>query len=98
MIDRIVRLSFFEGNIDKFLKIFEESKEQIASFPGCNQLKLMQDVDQKQVFYTYSKWDSASDLENYRNSELFKHTWAKTKALFNEKPMAFSTKMLQSVK
>ena len=98
MIDRIVRLSFFEENVETFLQIFKESKEQIANFPGCNQLKLMQDADHRQVFYTFSKWESASDLENYRNSELFKHTWAKTKALFNDKPIAFSTQMLQSVK
>jgi hypothetical protein len=37
-------------------------------------------------------------LENYRNSDLFKTTWAATKALFNDKPMAFSTLVNQKVK
>ena len=30
------------------------------------------------------------DLENYRNSALFKNVWAKTKVLFNDKPQAWS--------
>ena len=34
------------------------------------------------------------DLNNYRNSELFKDVWSKTKILFNKKPEAWSTKKL----
>ncbi|TAE79459.1 MAG: antibiotic biosynthesis monooxygenase, partial [Bacteroidetes bacterium] len=94
MINRIVRLSFAEGNVNTFLQIFEESKILIASFPGCLELSLMQDADNKLVFYTYSKWTSAADLEQYRNSILFKQTWARTKILFNDKPVAFSTELL----
>lgn len=98
MINRIVRLSFAEGNVNTFLQIFEESKALIASFPGCQELSLMQDADNKLVFYTYSKWNSAADLEQYRNSTLFQQTWARTKILFNDKPAAFSTELLQKVK
>ncbi|MFZ0490789.1 MAG: antibiotic biosynthesis monooxygenase, partial [Salegentibacter sp.] len=29
-------------------------------------------------------------LENYRNSELFKEVWAKTKVFFNDRPEAWS--------
>jgi heme-degrading monooxygenase HmoA len=98
MISRIVRLSFAQENVAHFLEIFDNSKAQIANFPGCNELKLLQDANHKHVFYTYSIWDSLSDLENYRNSDLFKNTWHKTKALFNDKPMAFSTIVIQNVK
>lgn len=98
MINRIVRLSFAQENVSTFLQIFENSKEQIAGFPGCNELTLLQDADNKQVFYTFSIWDSPADLENYRNSNLFRGTWQKTKVLFNDKPQAFSTTVMQKVK
>lgn len=98
MINRIVRLSFKPENVDAFLAVFESSKLLIANFDGCNGLKLLQDTNDKSVFYTYSLWQTENDLENYRHSLLFKETWAATKALFNDKPMAFSTIVNQSVK
>lgn len=98
MINRIVRLSFHETHVDTFLSVFEASKDQIANFPGCKGLKLLHDADYSNVYYTYSLWESKDDLENYRNSALFKTTWAATKVLFNDKPMAFSTTVNQQVK
>ena len=46
---------------------------------------------------TYSHWESEEALNKYRDSELFKSVWSFTKALFAEKPQAFSTKKLQEV-
>ena len=40
--------------------------------------------------FTISHWDSEAALELYRQSELFKFTWAKTKPLFEEKAQAWS--------
>jgi (4S)-4-hydroxy-5-phosphonooxypentane-2,3-dione isomerase len=98
MINRIVRLSFEPEKVNDFLKVFDDSKLLIAGFPGCNGLSLLQDAHHNNVFYTYSLWSTEGDLENYRHSELFKTTWAATKALFNNKPMAFSTIVNQKVK
>jgi len=42
------------------------------------------------VFFTYSYWDSEKDLNNYRDSQLFKEVWSNTKILFNLKPEAWS--------
>lgn len=89
-ITRVVRLSFDPKNVETFIKIFEDSKLLIRNFEGCTYLRLMKDVNYPNVFYTYSKWESPQNLENYRNSDLFKSTWAKTKILFDAKPMAFS--------
>jgi len=41
-------------------------------------------------FFTYSKWEKESDLETYRNSELFKGVWATTKPMFEAKANAWS--------
>lgn len=89
-ITRIVRLSFEESKIDNFLHIFETSKSKISNFPGCRKLDLMRDYNDLNVYYTVSQWETNDDLNKYRNSELFKITWAKTKLLFNDKPYAFS--------
>jgi hypothetical protein len=98
MINRIVRLSFEPNLVNDFLTVFENSKNHIANFPGCHGLTLLQDANYSNVYYTYSLWLNESDLENYRNSKLFETTWAATKKLFNDKPMAFSTTVNQIVK
>lgn len=94
MINRIVKMTFREEELDSFLEVFEASKDKIRNFPGVKHLELLQDVKQKNVLFTYSLWESEDDLENYRHSELFKKTWAKTKPLFSEKAQAWSTKSL----
>ena len=90
MFVRIVKLSFAEENIDTFLANFEIIKFKIRNFEGNQLLELYRDKHNSNVFFTYSYWDAESDLENYRNSELFKGIWAKTKPLFNAKPEAWS--------
>ncbi len=84
-------MSFKTENVDEFLNIFDQSKNKIASVEGIEELQLIRDKDNKSVFFTISKWRDESYLEQYRNSELFKNTWAKTKVLFNDKPEAWST-------
>lgn len=90
MLVRIVRLTFREEEIPTFLQIFEDSKELIRGFEGCNELNLLQQKDKPNVFSTLSIWENEEVLENYRHSELFKSTWAKTKVLFDAKPEAWS--------
>lgn len=98
MINRIVRLSFMPDKVNDFLLLFEKTKDTIAAFEGCCGLSLLHDANESNVFYTYSFWQHESDLEHYRNSDFFKQTWQQTKILFNNKPMAFSTRVHQKVK
>lgn len=90
MIIRIVRMTFQPEKVEEFLEIFRSSKDRIRSSQGCVYLELWRDADMPNVFLTHSHWEDASDLERYRHSELFISTWAKTKPLFADKPMAFS--------
>lgn len=94
MLIRIVRMTFYEDKVDDFLKIFEESKHKIRAFPGCNHLELHRDYNANHIFSTYSYWDSEEAINNYRNSDLFKSVWSRTKVLFAEKTMAFSHKLV----
>jgi heme-degrading monooxygenase HmoA len=97
MIKRIVRLSFDIEKLGIFQELFEESKTKIRSFPGCHHLELLKEVNKENVFFTYSIWDSLESLESYRNSELFKKTWKRTKVLFNDKPQAWSLEFQDEV-
>lgn len=92
---RIVRMTFDEHKIEDFLQIFNASKQKIAAMPGCNSVELLQDYHKNNIFSTYSVWNSEEDLNNYRNSALFGQVWKSTKALFCEKPIAFSLKEME---
>jgi quinol monooxygenase YgiN len=90
MILRIVQMTFRQELVTDFTTLFEDRKQTIRSFPGCTHLELWQDSARPNVFFTYSNWDSEADLNHYRFSEFFKDTWGKTKALFADKPQAWS--------
>jgi heme-degrading monooxygenase HmoA len=97
MLVRIVKLSISPENADSFLANFEANKTKIRAFEGCNFLELYRDQNNTDLFFTYSYWNSETDLNNYRNSNLFKGIWAKTKLMFNGKPEAWSVDKLASL-
>jgi quinol monooxygenase YgiN len=83
-------MTFQADLVDAFQELFEERKATIRSFPGCRHLELWRDIKNPDTFFTYSNWDSEAHLDHYRFSEFFKDTWGKTKALFADKPHAWS--------
>ena len=90
MIHRIVQLRFRAEATADFTAIYEESNDRIRAFPGCLHLELWRDRDDPRRFFTYSRWASDADLEAYRASDLFRQTWARTKVLFSDRPLAYS--------
>lgn len=90
MIVRIVRMTFEKEKVPEFLAIFGEMRSRISSFNGCRQLDLLMDVENDGTYLTYSIWESPEDLEKYRRSDFFGSTWSRTKALFADKPEAWS--------
>jgi quinol monooxygenase YgiN len=91
MITRIVKLSIAENRIADFRKTFQENYSNISTFPGCSQLELVFDEKQPNIHFTISTWNSLKDLENYRQSEIFKGIWSTVKPWFDAKPEAWST-------
>jgi quinol monooxygenase YgiN len=87
---RIVRLTFRPDAVDAFLEIFDASAAKIRAFPGCTHLALWQDETTPYILTTYSHWTDAGALDTYRGSALFKQTWARTKKLFADAPLAYS--------
>ena len=90
MIVRIVQMTFRENAVKDFTDLFDERMQTIRAFRGCTHLELWQDTERENVFFTYSIWQSQTDLDHYRFSNFFKDTWGKAKALFSEKPKAWS--------
>lgn len=90
-------MSFEESKIESFLENFNNNKEKIRNFNGCNLLELYRDKNNTTTFFTYSYWESEKHLEQYRNSELFKKVWSKTKTMFNAKPEAWSVDKVESL-
>lgn len=97
MLVRIVRMTFREAYLPDFHTIFDNSKHKIRAFPGNHHLELLRDPDHPNVRMTYSLWESAEALEAYRQSELFRTTWAATKVLFADRATAFSGEKLEDV-
>ncbi|MDH3322918.1 MAG: antibiotic biosynthesis monooxygenase [Flavobacteriaceae bacterium] len=97
MFVRIVKMSFDENKIDEFLSDFQLVKDKIRAFEGCQFLELYQDKNLKNIFFTYSYWDTQQDLDNYRKSDLFIKVWSKTKTLFNAKPEAWSVDKIETL-
>ena len=97
MLIRIVKMHFHPEQREAFLEMFSEIKDKIRSFEGCEHLELMEDYDDPNSFSTYSKWHDDKALNAYRDSELFDGVWTKTKAMFSEKPVAFSLKTYLTV-
>ena len=92
MLIRIVKMTFQPEKTDDFLEMFNEIKDKIRNFKGCEHLELMQDYDNPNSFSTYSKWQDDYALNAYRDSALFDLVWKQTKAMFSERPIAFSLK------
>lgn len=97
MIVRVVQMHFEKENIKAFEQMFDEIKEKIRNQPGCQLLELYQDKHDSQRFYTYSYWKDEAALEAYRHSETFREIWPKTKAMFDQKPVAHSLSKVHSL-
>jgi hypothetical protein len=97
MIVRVVQMHFKADCVADFKTMFDEVKEGIRHQPGCSLLELYQDKVDEQRFYTYSYWDNEDSLNNYRKSALFQVVWPKTKAMFDQKPVAHSLHKIHSL-
>lgn len=88
-------MTFRKGEGEEFKKIFNASKKSIREMRGCIFLELLEDLNDADLFFTYSVWSSEDDLNRYRHSDLYKEIWPKTKALFAAEPEVHSMKRIE---
>lgn len=98
MLIRIVRMTFRPSKLDTFLHHFDSVSPKIRSFDGCEHLELWQDARFPNVCTTHSHWTGDDALERYRNSDLFRMTWAQVKPWFAAAPRAHSYGVGRSAK
>lgn len=92
---RIVKMSFIPERIPAFRELFKTVKHKIEGVEGCQKVDLVQSSDDESTLMTISHWTGPEALEAYRQSDLFKSTWAKTKIHFNDKPEAWSVNIIE---
>ena len=90
MLIRLVKMQFNIAFIAEFKTTFNAVCPEIAAFKGCDGVQLLQDQTNPEVFFTISRWHDEAHLNAYRNSELFKTTWAVVKPNFKIKAEAWS--------
>jgi quinol monooxygenase YgiN len=86
-----VKLQFRETEIASFIRIFNENKLNVSNFNGCLGMRLLNDLQNPCIFYTYSQWESEDALNNYRKSTIFNTVWISIKPLFELPAEACST-------
>lgn len=82
MITRLVKMTFAEDKLLLFEAAFAEKEELIRAFPGCMEMRIYRAAADPRLRFTISHWESESDLQNYRKSELFRSTWSEVKQWF----------------
>lgn len=98
MLVRFVKMTFEPGEIHNFQELFDKNKTRIRHFEGCEFLELYRDINNTNIFFTYSYWSTEEALEAYRKSPLFKEVWSETKKLFSARPEAWSVTKEVSLK
>ena len=96
MITRIVKLHLDASKINDFIKIYEESYSFIRNSSGNISVKLVSDINQKNILFTISEWESENALNDYRNTVFFANVWAKVKTLLISKTDAWSLQSLNN--
>jgi autoinducer 2-degrading protein len=96
MLIRIVKMNFRPDKVEDFLHVFNQRKHLIAASEGCQGVELLRDIANPDIFFTYSRWNDETALENYRQSPLFNEVWDQVKKWFNDKPEAWSVRVASS--
>ncbi len=97
MVIRIVRITLRPEAVEDFLVLFDAAAPKIRAFDGCRHLELWRETGLAHVMTSYSHWTQPIALDRYRQSVLFKETWAKAKPLFGARPEATSWHVLRTV-
>lgn len=90
MIIRIVKLTMRKEEVNTFKNYFSTVCETIRNQEGCTLLQAWQDINQPEIFFTYSLWKQEEDLNRYRDSEFFLQFWKTVKPWFGAKAEVWS--------
>lgn len=95
MLFRLVRMRFQPDQVEAFLHLYAAASPTIAGQPGCLSVQLVRERDDPTAFATWSVWETAEALEQYRASPFFVQFWPRVKALFRAPAEAVSFEGVQ---
>lgn len=95
MITRIVKLTIKPSHYPEFITLYTEAQKTIRTFEGCLELCIYNDMQQSNVVFTLSKWESEKHLNHYRFSDFFKGVWTTVKPMFEAKAEAWSLALVE---
>jgi quinol monooxygenase YgiN len=87
-------MTFQNDGTAEFLRIFDQYQSRIRGAEGCTSLALLRDTSDARVFFTYSLWEKAEYIDQYRQSEVFGEVWPRVKTLFAEPAQAWSVESI----
>lgn len=90
MITRIIKITIKPGNIDDFKQFISLMKENILTIGGCKHIDILNDREDKNIFFMYTIWETETVLNKYRKSELNKTFWNKLNQWSVKEPQAWT--------
>ena len=92
---RIVRMTLKnEDALQAFQNIYAKRNPYKNGVAGCLSVEILRDINESNICYTLSEWETNEALEEYRNSAYFKQTWPMVKALLSKRAEAYSLETL----
>lgn len=87
---RIVKMDFQSSMVQEFDEFFDHVEPKILEQPGCLKVMLLKSTANPLERTTLSWWEDEASLLSYRSSALFGEVWPRTKAKFQNAPIAWS--------
>ncbi len=90
MILRVVKLKVDERKLEAFKLFMTNLHNEKLRLPGCLHFDFFHDKRNKNVYFSYTIWESEKYLRHYRKSELFKEVIQTLRSLCIEEPQAWT--------
>ncbi|MBE9467115.1 MAG: antibiotic biosynthesis monooxygenase [Bacteroidetes bacterium] len=90
MITRIIKFRIAPANTDVFKQFIALIKKDFSTIKGCKNREILNDKEDKDVYFMYTIWESEFKLNQYRKSELNKTLWTKLNQWSVKEPQAWT--------
>lgn len=82
----VADLRFKENHLEEVIPLLTKMVNDTQKEKGCISYELVQDFNDKTIFYTLEVWESKADLETHLNSEGIKKMMETASPFFIAKP------------
>ena len=90
MITRIIKITIDPVNTDDFRQFITLMKDNFSTIGGCQHIDILNDKEDKNIFFMYTIWETEAMLNKYRKSELNKTFWNKLNQWSIKEPQAWT--------